>query len=35
MRKLYFFADCTVNIDPSSEDLAEIALCAAETCAPV
>jgi malate dehydrogenase (oxaloacetate-decarboxylating)(NADP+) len=29
--KLYFFADCTVNIDPSSEDLAEIALCAADT----
>jgi malate dehydrogenase (oxaloacetate-decarboxylating)(NADP+) len=30
-RKLYFFADCTVNIDPSAEDLAEIAWCAAET----
>jgi malate dehydrogenase (oxaloacetate-decarboxylating)(NADP+) len=29
--KLYFLADCTVNIEPSSEDLAEIALCAAET----
>lgn len=29
--KLYFFADCTVNVDPSAEDLAEIALCAAET----
>ncbi len=29
--KLYFLADCTVNIDPSSEDLAEIAWCAAET----
>ncbi len=28
--KLYFLADCTVNIDPSAEDLAEIALCAAE-----
>ncbi|MGA7410489.1 MAG: NADP-dependent malic enzyme [Bryobacteraceae bacterium] len=27
---LYFLADCTVNIDPSAEDLAEIALCAAE-----
>jgi malate dehydrogenase (oxaloacetate-decarboxylating)(NADP+) len=26
----YFFADATVNIDPSSEDLAEIAVCAAE-----
>lgn len=30
-RKLYFLADCTVNIDPSAEDLAEIALCAADT----
>jgi malate dehydrogenase (oxaloacetate-decarboxylating)(NADP+) len=29
--KLYFLADCTVNIDPTSEELAEIALCAAET----
>jgi len=29
--KLYFLADCTVNINPSAEDLAEIALCAAET----
>src|SRR5208283_6053106 len=28
--KLHFLADCTVNIDPSAEDLAEIALCAAE-----
>ncbi len=28
--RLYFLADCTVNIDPSAEDLAEIALCAAE-----
>lgn len=26
---LLFLADCTVNIDPSAEDLAEIALCAA------
>ena len=29
--KLYFLADCTVNIHPSSEDLAEIAICAADT----
>ncbi|MHB2006885.1 MAG: phosphate acyltransferase [Acidobacteriaceae bacterium] len=29
--KLYFLADCTVNIQPSSEDLAEIAICAAST----
>ncbi|HVJ09662.1 MAG TPA: NADP-dependent malic enzyme [Acidisarcina sp.] len=29
--KLYFFADCTVNIEPSAEDLAEIAISAAET----
>ncbi|MCB0585859.1 MAG: NADP-dependent malic enzyme, partial [Phaeodactylibacter sp.] len=28
--RLYFFADCTVNVNPSSEDLAEIALMAAE-----
>lgn len=28
--QLYFLADCTVNIEPSSEDLAEIAVCAAE-----
>jgi malate dehydrogenase (oxaloacetate-decarboxylating)(NADP+) len=28
---MYFLADCTVNIEPTSEDLAEIALCAAET----
>jgi malate dehydrogenase (oxaloacetate-decarboxylating)(NADP+) len=28
---IYFLADCTVNIVPSAEDLAEIALCAAET----
>jgi malate dehydrogenase (oxaloacetate-decarboxylating)(NADP+) len=29
--KAYFLADCTVNIDPTAEELAEIALCAAET----
>jgi malate dehydrogenase (oxaloacetate-decarboxylating)(NADP+) len=29
--KLYFLADCTVNIQPSAEDLAEIAICAADT----
>ncbi|MGB8481459.1 MAG: NADP-dependent malic enzyme [Acidobacteriaceae bacterium] len=29
--KLYFLADCTVNIQPSAEDLAEIAICAAST----
>jgi malate dehydrogenase (oxaloacetate-decarboxylating)(NADP+) len=28
---LYFLADCTVNIEPSAEDLAEIATCAAQT----
>ena len=28
---LYFVADCSVNIDPSAEDLAEIATCAAQT----
>ncbi|MGB2635222.1 MAG: NADP-dependent malic enzyme [Candidatus Acidiferrum sp.] len=28
---MYFLADCTVNIEPSAEDLAEIALCAAQT----
>jgi len=28
---IYFLADCTVNIEPSAEDLAEIAQCAAET----
>jgi len=28
---IYFLADATVNIEPSSEDLAEIAFCAAET----
>ncbi|HLM98505.1 MAG TPA: phosphate acetyltransferase [Bryobacteraceae bacterium] len=27
---IYFLADATVNIEPSSEDLAEIAICAAE-----
>ncbi len=27
---IYFLADATVNIEPSSEDLAEIAVCAAE-----
>ena len=30
-KETYFFADTTVNIDPSAEDLAEIALLAAET----
>ncbi|MGE5568043.1 MAG: NADP-dependent malic enzyme [Rhodospirillales bacterium] len=28
--QVYFLADCTVNIDPSSEDLAEIAVSAAD-----
>jgi malate dehydrogenase (oxaloacetate-decarboxylating)(NADP+) len=28
--KLFFLADCTVNIEPSAEELAEIAICAAE-----
>jgi len=28
--ELYFLADTTVNIDPTAEDLAEIALCAAQ-----
>ena len=28
---IYFLADATVNIEPTSEDLAEIAICAAET----
>jgi malate dehydrogenase (oxaloacetate-decarboxylating)(NADP+) len=28
---LYFVADCSVNIDPTAEDLAEIAMCAAQT----
>ncbi len=27
---LYFLADCSVNIDPTAEDLAEIAVCAAQ-----
>jgi malate dehydrogenase (oxaloacetate-decarboxylating)(NADP+) len=30
-RGIYFFADATVNIEPSAEDLAEIAISAAET----
>jgi len=29
--KVYFFADTTVNINPSAEDLAEIAICTADT----
>jgi malate dehydrogenase (oxaloacetate-decarboxylating)(NADP+) len=29
-RDVYFFADTTVNIDPTAEELAEIAVCAAE-----
>ena len=29
-REIFFLADTTVNIDPSAEDLAEIAICAAE-----
>jgi len=28
---MYFLADCTVNIEPTAEDLAEIAICAAQT----
>jgi malate dehydrogenase (oxaloacetate-decarboxylating)(NADP+) len=28
--QIYFLADCTVNIEPTSEDLAEIAICAAD-----
>ncbi len=28
---VYFLADCTVNIEPNAEDLAEIAACTAET----
>ena len=31
---IYFLADTTVNIEPTAEDLAEIALCAAEDGAP-
>ena len=27
---MYFLADCSVNIEPSAEDLAEISLCAAD-----
>jgi malate dehydrogenase (oxaloacetate-decarboxylating)(NADP+) len=27
---VYFLADCTVNIEPTAEDLAEIAICTAE-----
>ena len=33
MQGTYFFADATVNIEPSAEDLAEIAISAAETAA--
>jgi len=29
-RKVYFFADCTVNVDPTPEELAEITISAAE-----
>ncbi|HUU30273.1 MAG TPA: NADP-dependent malic enzyme [archaeon] len=29
-RRVYFFADTTVNIDPTAEELAEIAVCAAD-----
>ena len=28
---MYFLADCTVNIEPTAEDLAQIAMCAAQT----
>jgi malate dehydrogenase (oxaloacetate-decarboxylating)(NADP+) len=28
---MYFLADCTVNVEPSAADLAEIAICAAQT----
>ncbi len=30
-RQAFFFADTTVNINPSAEELAEVAVCAAET----
>ncbi|MEO8231556.1 MAG: phosphate acetyltransferase, partial [Ignavibacteriota bacterium] len=30
-KETYFFADCTVNVNPNSEQLAEIAISAAET----
>ncbi|MEZ4742738.1 MAG: phosphate acyltransferase [Bdellovibrionota bacterium] len=29
--KIFFFSDCTINIDPSAEQLAEIAISTAET----
>ena len=29
--EMYFLADCAVNIEPNAEELAEIALCAADT----
>jgi malate dehydrogenase (oxaloacetate-decarboxylating)(NADP+) len=28
---MYFLADCTVNVEPTADDLAEIAICAART----
>ncbi len=31
--KLYFFADCTINVDPNAEALAEITMAAAEVAA--
>ncbi len=30
-RKVYFFADCTINVDPTPDQLAEIAISSAET----
>ena len=30
-KDIYFFADATVNIDPTAEELAEIAICCADT----